>query len=90
MTKRSASTAPDVRTLRERLDLITERELFDLLDISAGTGKNRQSAGTLPAHFKVGRHKLYSLREVKEWLARRRVARGSSVLSRRSSGAGHD
>lgn len=67
--------AVDAAPLRERLNIITEDELFALLKIAPGTGRNRQSAGQLPPHYKLGREKVYKLAEVDAWLKRRRVAR---------------
>lgn len=68
--------------LRERLGIITESELFAMLNIAPGTGRNRQSAGTLPPHYKVGNTKFYEIDEVKAWLRRLRVDRTN--LPRRS------
>jgi hypothetical protein len=64
--------------LREKLGYIDEEQLFRLLKIAPGTGRNRQSAGSLPAHYKVGREKLYKLSEVEAWIKRRRVARAAA------------
>jgi hypothetical protein len=60
------------------LGLITESELFALLGISPGTGKNRQSAGRLPPHYKGGRRKFYKLAEVDAWLKRHRVSKAAA------------
>jgi hypothetical protein len=73
--KKDVARKPDAAALRERMGVITEDELFALLRIAAGTGRNRQSAGSLPAHYKVGREKLYKLSEVEAWIKRRRVER---------------
>jgi hypothetical protein len=59
------------------LGFIGEAQLFNLLGISTGTGRNRQSAGTLPPHYKVGREKLYKVAEVEAWIGRRRVSRAA-------------
>lgn len=75
MPERRPSKSNDVRELRARLNLITDDELFDLLGIAKGTGKNRQSAGSLPAHYKCGRGNFYRVDEVEAWLRRRRVTR---------------
>lgn len=61
--------------LRDRLGYIDEQQLFSLLQIAPGTGRNRQSEGSLPPHYKVGRRKLYKLSEVDAWIRRRRVNR---------------
>lgn len=76
MPQRHSSKTNDVRALRDRLNLITEQELFALLGIAAGTGKNRQSAGSLPPRYKYGRGSYYRLDEVDAWLRRQRVERG--------------
>ena len=62
----------DAAGLRTRLGLIEEHELFGLLKISSGTGRNRQSAGKLPPHYKVGATKFYELAEVQAWMRRQR------------------
>jgi predicted DNA-binding transcriptional regulator AlpA len=64
--------------LRERMGMITEDELFALLGIAPGTGRNRQSAGSLPPHYKVGRRKLYEVAEVSAWMKRRRVCKAAA------------
>ena len=66
-----------VSALRQRMGLITANELYALFAIDATTGRNRQSAGTLPPHYKVGREKLYKLAEVEAWIKRRRVSRAA-------------
>ena len=72
-------SAPDAAAaLRRELGYITNRELFALLGIGQGTGRNRQSAGSLPPHYKIGRDKLYKLVEVERWIARRRVQRATA------------
>jgi predicted DNA-binding transcriptional regulator AlpA len=71
------AASPDAAALRRQLGYITASELYALLGISTGTGWNRQSAGDLPAHYKIGREKLYKLAEVEKWIARRRVQRGA-------------
>ena len=76
MPKRPVSTTRGVRELRDRLNLITECELFDLLGIAKGTGRNRQSAGSLPPRYKHGRGSYYRLDEVDAWLRRQRIERG--------------
>lgn len=68
----------DAAALRRQLGYITDVELFALLGIGAGTGRNRQSAGTLPPHYKIGKEKLYKLVEVERWIARRRVQRSAA------------
>lgn len=68
----------NVAPLRERLQVITEGELFALLGITPGTGRNRQSAGLLPPHYKVGRAKFYKLADVDAWMKRRRVAKATA------------
>jgi hypothetical protein len=65
--------SPDAAALRRLLGYITDDELFALLKIGKGTGRNRQSAGNLPPHYKIGREKLYKLAEVEAWIKRRRV-----------------
>ena len=77
MMKDVVARKPDAAALRERIGVITEDELFALLRIAAGTGRNRQSAGSLPPHYKVGREKLYKLAEVDAWINRRRVTRAT-------------
>jgi hypothetical protein len=54
----------DPAALRRQLGYITDVELFALLRITTGTGRNRQVAGTLPPFYKVGREKLFKLAEV--------------------------
>lgn len=66
---------PDAAALRRQLGFITDAELFALFGIAPGTGRNRQSAGSLPPHYKIGREKLYKLAEVEAWIKRRRVVR---------------
>ena len=73
MPHRQSSKKVDVRALRDRLNLMTEDELFALLDIATGTGKNRQSAGTLPPRYKYGRGSYYRVEEVDAWLRRQRI-----------------
>lgn len=65
--------------LRAHLGYISESEFFSLIGIAKGTGRNRQSAGTLPPHYKLGREKLYKLSEVEAWIIRRRVTRAAGV-----------
>lgn len=72
-------------SLREKLGYIDEQALFGLFDITWGTGRNRQSAGSLPPHYKVGREKLYKLSEVDAWIKRRRVTRAQDVGSAKRS-----
>ena len=76
MPQRQPSRKVDVRALRDRLNLMTENELFALLGIAPGTGKNRQSAGSLPPRYKYGRGSYYRVEEVDAWLRRQRVERG--------------
>lgn len=70
---RKARGAP--AQLREQLGVITEEELRALLNIAPGTLRNRQNAGSLPPHYKVGREKFYEIAEVKAWMRRQRVTR---------------
>lgn len=70
-----AARSLDAAPLRRELGYITESELFALLDIAPGTGRNRQAAGTLPPHYKLGNQKLYKVPEVESWIRRHRVAR---------------
>jgi predicted DNA-binding transcriptional regulator AlpA len=74
----SATQQPDAAALRRQLGYITAEELFALLGIALGTGRNRQSAGSLPPHYKIGREKLYKLAEVEAWIKRRRVTRAAA------------
>lgn len=75
MRKDVDNATREARAIREKLGLITEAELFALLNITEGTGKNRQSAGKLPPRYKSGRENFYRLVEVDAWLKRQRVAR---------------
>jgi len=68
----------DAESLREQLGYIDEDAFFDLIGVTKGTGRNRQSAGTLPPHYKIGKKKLYRLAEVEAWIRRRRVARNAA------------
>lgn len=77
MQAKSRGEPRDAAALREILGYITEVELFALFDVKKGTGRNRQSAGSLPPHYKVGREKFYKLSEVEAWIRRRRVARSA-------------
>ena len=61
----------------ELLGVMPEDQLFDVLKISHASGRQRGYAGTLPAHYKVGREKLYDIDEVKAWMRRRRVDRAA-------------
>jgi predicted DNA-binding transcriptional regulator AlpA len=70
--------AADAASLRRELGYITDDELYGLLGISQGTGRNRQSAGRLPPHYKIGREKLFKLSEVEAWIRRRRVQRAAA------------
>jgi predicted DNA-binding transcriptional regulator AlpA len=74
----SATQQPDAAALRRQLGYITDVELFALLGIATGTGRNRQCAGSLPPHYKIGRDKLYKLAEVEAWIKRRRVTRAAA------------
>jgi hypothetical protein len=56
-TKAEAQAA----ALREKLGIITPDELFKLLSITPGHGRNRMSDGSLPPHYKVGREKFFKL-----------------------------
>lgn len=78
MKRSEPATSPNPAALRERLGVITEAELFALLNIAPGTGRNRQSNGSLPSHFKLGREKVYKLTEVEQWMRRRRVTRAAA------------
>jgi hypothetical protein len=78
MSKTTPVSPRDSSELRARLGMITEAELFALLNIATGTGRNRQSAGSLPPHYKTGKEKLYKLAEVEAWIARRRVSRAAA------------
>jgi predicted DNA-binding transcriptional regulator AlpA len=78
MQKDRTAQPPDVAALRRELGYIKEDEFFALLDIAKGTGRNRQSAGTLPPHYKTGKEKFYRLSEVEAWIRRRRVERGGA------------
>lgn len=73
----AANAQPDPTALRRELGYITDGELYALLGIGPGTGRNRQSAGKLPPHYKIGRDKLYKLAEVETWIRRQRVARAA-------------
>ena len=73
-----AKEAPDAAALRAQLGVITETELFALFGIAPGTGRNRQSSGNFPPHYKVGRTKLYRVSEVDAWMRRRRVAKAAA------------
>lgn len=75
MTQDSSISPPDAAQLRDRLGVITEKQLFSLLNIATGTGRNRQAAGSLPPHYKLGRQKFYKLADVEAWMKRRRVSR---------------
>ncbi len=78
MRNQDSTKASDAESLRSRLGYISEDELFALIKVAKGTGRNRQSAGTLPAHFKVGREKLYLLSEVNAWIRRKRVQKNGA------------
>jgi len=71
----STTQVPDAAALRRDLGYITEVEFCALVGISVPTARNRQSAGSLPPHYRLGSKKLYKLSEVEAWIRRRRVAR---------------
>ena len=73
----STTQFPDAAALRRDLGFITDAELRALLGLEIGTARNRQSAGSLPPHYKIGRDKLYKLTEVEAWIRRRRVIPGA-------------
>ncbi len=77
MTKKTAA-ADNAAGIRDRLGYIDESQLFSLLNIKPGTGRNRQSHGSLPPHYKLGRSKVYKLAEVEAWIARHRVSRAAA------------
>jgi hypothetical protein len=70
--KNSAADAEGI-ALREKLGYIDEKQLFRLLMIAPGTGRNRSYAGDLPPAYKIGKQRLYKLAEVDAWIRRRRV-----------------
>lgn len=60
--------------LLDRLGYITEEDVLRLLNIKAGTGRNRQCRGLMPPYSKVGHQKLYKIADIEEWIAEHRVA----------------
>jgi len=72
--KTSAAEAREAAELRKQLGQISEDQLRSLLRVARGTFRNRQSAGDLPPHYKLGRDKVFRLAEVEAWIARRRVS----------------
>jgi predicted DNA-binding transcriptional regulator AlpA len=78
MSKSSQTQSRDAVALRRELGYIEEAELFALIDVTKGTGRNRQAAGSLPPRYKVGRKNFYKLSEVEAWIRRRRVARNDA------------
>ena len=87
LAKKIADNAPI--TINERIFLahllsalaegfdVTDAELQALFGISEGTARNRQSTGSLPPRYKIGRRKLYKLTEVEAWIRKRRVVPGA-------------
>ena len=71
---------------RDWLDLLTTREVAEMLRCPESTVRNWRQAGYGPKHAKVGRRVLYSRLDVEKWWERqrnlRRLAGGSG------SGAG--
>ena len=72
MRKRSTMNAGS--ELRRELGYITETEVAGLLGVGLMTLRNRQSDGTVPPFYKLGREKLYRTDEVDAWIRRRRHA----------------
>lgn len=73
MPNLDTTKSPGAESLRSQLGYINEDDFFALIGVTKGTGRNRQSAGTFPAHYKIGKQKLYRLSEVEAWIRRRRV-----------------
>ena len=68
-------TAVTTDALRRELGYVDEKAVAGLLGVTVPRFRVRQSTGTAPPHYKVGREKLYKLAEVEAWIARQRVAR---------------
>jgi predicted DNA-binding transcriptional regulator AlpA len=75
MAKKAAT--PDANSLRKEMGYITEPDVAAILGISLLTLRNRQSAGSVPPHYKIGKTKLYRVSEVEAWINRRAYKRGA-------------
>jgi len=60
------------RSIRDRLDALTDAQVAEFLGITVHTLKNRRSSGNAPLSAKVGRERLTQLSDLKRWLATRR------------------
>jgi hypothetical protein len=60
-------------TTHEKLGVIYDAELADLLRITVPTLKNRRSRGDAPPSAKVGRVHITTIDDLKRWLAQRRA-----------------
>ena len=65
-------TTDSPRSIRDRLDVLTDAEVAQCLGITVHTLKNRRSSGNAPLSAKVGRERLTQLSDLKRWLATRR------------------
>lgn len=55
---------------------VNEHEAARYTGLAVSTLRNRRCLGMEPAYFKVGRKVVYSLAELRQWMAERRVVPG--------------
>jgi len=70
--------ATPTAVLRREMGYISEAEVSALVGVTPATARNRQSAGSFPPAYKIGREKLYRIDEVDAWIRRRRVHQASA------------
>lgn len=75
-----ASDARNVPPLKDRLSLVSEEELCELLGIRLKTLRNRQLLGgsSLPPWYRVGRRKFFRQADIEAWLKRRCTTRAAA------------
>lgn len=55
---------------------VDEREAAKYTGLAVSTLRNRRCLGMEPAYFKVGKKVVYSLAELRQWMAAKRITPG--------------
>ena len=58
---------------------VNEQEAAKFIGLAVSTLRNRRCLGVEPAYFKVGRKVVYSLAELRQWMAERRITPGGEA-----------
>jgi len=72
-------TSTKASEVRQKIGVLYDPEVAELLHIAVSTLKARRSRGTAPPSSKVGRDHVTFVDDLKQWIARRRASRKAAA-----------